>query len=60
MAFFPIIITGYPRNFFSFILGFAGGRGFRCLIIPFKVTISLKIILRWLVGCSAPSYVAAF
>ena len=59
ITFFPAIITGRPQNLFGFILGFTGGRGSRCLIIPFKVTVSLGIILRWLIRCSAPSYVAA-
>ena len=59
MAFFPVIIIGYPRNFFGFILGFTGGRGSGCLIIPFGVTVSLRVVLRWLIGCLAPFYVAA-
>ena len=58
MAFFPIIIIGRPRNLFGFILGFAGGKGFRYLIIPFIVTVSLRVILRWLIGYSAPFYMA--
>ena len=59
IAFFPAVVVGHPRNFFGFILGFAGGRGFGCLIIPSGVTVSLRVVLRWFVGCSAPSYVAA-
>ena len=59
MAFFPAIIAGHPQNLFGFILGFVGGRGSGCLIIPSEVMVSLGIILRWLVGCSAPSYVTA-
>ena len=59
MALFFVIIIGHPRNLFNFILGFMGGKGFGCLIIPSKITVSFGIILRWLVGCSAPLYVTA-
>ena len=59
MAFFPAVIAGRPRNLFNFILGFMGGRGFGCLIIPSEVTVSLGIILRWFIRCLAPFYVAA-
>ena len=59
MALFPAVIIGRPRNFFNFILGFTGGKGSGYLIIPFKVTVSLRIILRWFIRCLAPFYVAA-
>ena len=46
IVFFPVIIIGRPRNFFGFILGFAGGKGFGYLIIPSGIMVSLGVILR--------------
>ena len=56
--FFTIIIS-YPRDFLRFLPGFLGEGGFRRFIISFRITVSLRIILRWLVGCLAPFYIAA-
>ena len=60
MAFFPAIIISHSRNFLNFILGFAEGKGFGCLIIPSGVMVFLGIVFRWFIRCSVPFYVAMF
>ena len=59
MAFFSAVVIGRSRDLLRVISGFPGEKGFRYFIIPFGVTVSLGIILRWFIRCLAPLYVAA-
>ena len=59
MAFFFAIIISHSRDFLRVISGFLGEKGFGYFIIPFGVMVSLRVILRWLVGYLAPLYVVA-
>ena len=60
MALFSVIVIGCPRDLLNLIPGFPGEGGSGRFIILLGIMVFLRVILRLLVECLAPFYVAAF
>ena len=46
ITFFSAVIIGHSRDLLKVILGFPGEKGSGCFIIPFGITVSLRIIFQ--------------